>query len=55
MPDTTLKTFSVRAISPLYDIHDFTVEGAPGEDGHSATLWALNHQGRLAMQAEATF
>ncbi len=55
MPQATLKTFFVRAISPLYDIHDFTVEGAPGEDGHSATLWACNHEGRLAMQAEATF
>jgi len=54
-PDATLKTFSVRAISPLNDTHDFTVEGAPGADGHSATLWALNHEGRLAMSAEATF
>jgi 3-methylfumaryl-CoA hydratase len=55
MPDTTLKTFAVRAVSPLYDIHDFCVEGAPNLDGTSATLWALNHDGRLAMSAEATF
>ena len=54
-PDATLETFTVRAVSPLYDIDDFTVEGAPGEDGRSASLWALNHQGRLAMTAEATF
>jgi len=54
-PDAVLKTFSVRAVSPLYDTHDFTVEGAPGADGASAALWALNHQGRLAMSAEATF
>ncbi len=55
MSDTTLKTFSVRAVSPLYDIHDFSVEGAPNDDGNSATLWAQNHDGRLAMSAEATF
>jgi 3-methylfumaryl-CoA hydratase len=55
MPDTTLKTFAVRAVSPLYDIDDFCVEGAPNDDGASATLWALNHDGRLAMSAEATF
>lgn len=55
MAKATLKTFNFRAVSPLYDIHDFTVEGAPGEDGKSATLWALNHQGRLAMSADATY
>ena len=55
MPATTLKSFAVRAVAPLYDIHDFSVEGAPNEDGKSATLWALNHQGRLAMSARATF
>ena len=52
--DKTLKSFSVRAVSPIYDTHDFVVEGAP--DGESdATLWALNHEGRLAMSAKASF
>jgi len=55
MPATTLKSFAVRAVSPLYDINNFSVQGAPNEDGTSATLWALNHQGRLAMSARATF
>jgi len=55
LPTATLETFAVRAVSPLYDVHDFSVEGAPRGDGRSATLWALNHQGRLAMSAEATF
>ncbi|MDA1324890.1 MAG: MaoC family dehydratase N-terminal domain-containing protein [Proteobacteria bacterium] len=54
-PATALKSFAVRAVSPLYDIHDFSVEGALNDDGVSATLWALNHQGRLAMSAEAIF
>lgn len=55
MPDTPLKGFSVRAVSPLYDIHDFRVEGKPNEDGKSATLWALNHEGILAMIAKAEY
>ncbi|NKB19210.1 MAG: acyl-CoA dehydrogenase [Alphaproteobacteria bacterium] len=52
--ETDLKTFSVRAVSPIYDTHDFTVEGAPGDAGE-ATLWALNKDGRLAMSAHATY
>lgn len=52
--DKILKSFSVRAVSPIYDTHDFVVEGAPDGDG-DATLWALNHEGRLAMSAKASF
>ncbi len=53
-PDAVLKQFNVRAVSPLYDIYDFTVEGAPDGEGRSK-LWALNHEGGLAMSAEAVF
>ena len=52
--DKILKSFSVRAVSPIYDTNDFVVEGAPGGDGE-AILWALNHEGRLAMLAQANF
>ena len=52
--DKTLKSFSVRAVSPIYDTHDFVVEGSPDGE-NAATLWALNHEGRLAMSAEAKF
>ncbi len=55
MPDATLKTFNLRAISPLYDINDFSVSGRIGDDGASGTLWAANHEGALAQQAEITF
>ncbi len=55
MPDATLKTFNLRAISPLYDINDFLVSGKIGEDGASGTLWAANHDGALAQQADITF
>lgn len=54
-PDAALRSSDIRAISPLYDIEDFAVEGAPGEDGASASLWARNHQGGLAMSADVTF
>jgi len=52
--DKTLKSFSVRAVSPIYDTHDFVIEGTPDGE-NAATLWALNHEGRLAMSAEAKF
>ncbi|MBM3487002.1 MAG: acyl-CoA dehydrogenase [Alphaproteobacteria bacterium] len=54
-PKATLKTFKVRAVSPLYDTADYTVEGEPGADGKSARLWAMSGAGALAMQADATF
>ena len=52
--DKILKSFAVRAVSPIYDTHDFVVEGTLNGDG-DATLWALNHEGRLAMSAKARF
>lgn len=55
LPGAALRSFSVRAMAPLYDTHDFTVEGAPGPDGRSARLWAAAHDGALAQSAEATF
>lgn len=54
-PAATLTSSSVRAVSPLYDIYDFSLEGRIGDDGASADVWALNHQGALAMQASLTF
>ena len=55
LPDVTLQTCSVRAVSPLFDTNDFTIAGNPAEDGKSASLWAANHEGNIAMTAEATF
>jgi 3-methylfumaryl-CoA hydratase len=55
MPKATLKTFQVRAVSPLYDIYDFELQGEPGADGKSAKVWAANHEGALAMAGECTF
>ncbi len=53
-PEARLNRFDYRAKSPIFDLGPFTVEGAP-EDGGGASLWALDHQGRVAMTAEAEF
>ena len=47
----TLKSFSFRAVSPLFDTAPFTVCGRLEAD--RAILWAVNPAGRLAMSAEA--
>jgi len=53
LPDATLKSFSFRAVGPLFDIEPFTVCGLPQGDGKTVRLWAKNVRGELAMQAEA--
>lgn len=54
LPARALKTFSFRAVSPLFDIERFSLHGKLSDDGSTATLWAANARGELAMQAEAT-
>ena len=46
-----LSSFRYRAKSPLFLPHAFTVNGKSTERG--ARLWASNHLGELAMEAEA--
>jgi 3-methylfumaryl-CoA hydratase len=53
-PQRAVTVFSFRAVSPLFDIDSFTVNGKLADDGRTATLWAANARGELAMQAEAT-
>lgn len=54
-PDATLKTFTVRALSPLFDTAPFTVAGAPGAEAGTAKLWAVTPTGAIAQSAEVTF
>ena len=54
LPARALKTFSFRAVSPLFDIERFSLHGKLSDNGHTVTLWAANARGELAMQAEAT-
>lgn len=49
--DTPVSSFTFKAVSPLFDIDRFSVHGRI--DGAQAMLWALNHRGELAMQANA--
>ena len=51
-PDFAVKRFDFKAVSPLFDIHSFTVCGRPDGENRIA-LWARNHEGALAMQASA--
>ncbi len=47
-PDSIISTFNFRAMRPLFEVASFTVNGNGGN------LWAANHKGGLAMQAEVT-
>ena len=51
-PEAVVGRFDFKAVSPLFDIHPFTVCGRPDGEGRTA-LWARNHEGALAMQASA--
>lgn len=53
MPSAQVQKFSFRAVSPLFDIDTFDVCGKREADGKTVTLWAENHLGGLAMQAQA--
>lgn len=55
MPKGRLEKFEFRAVSPLFDIAPFTVNGIPAPDGGSAQLWAEGPDARLAMKASALF
>ena len=52
-PDATVVRFSFRAVSPLFDIAAFTVNGSPSDGGQSVKLWAANADSGLAMEAIA--
>ena len=51
-PEARVRAFRFRAMSPLFDIHRFTVCGREDEPRRHA-LWARNHEGALAMEAAA--
>jgi 3-methylfumaryl-CoA hydratase len=55
LPQGRFASFSFRAVRPLFDLHPFRVCGKPSADSKSAQLWAQDHEGWLAMQAEVKF
>jgi 3-methylfumaryl-CoA hydratase len=50
-PEKTVRSFEFKAVSPLFDIAPFTVNGKL--EGGTASLWARGPEGQLAMQARA--
>ena len=52
-PDARVAAFEFRAVRPLFDLHPFTVCGAPLADGKTFHLWAKDHEGWLTMDATA--
>lgn len=54
MPDTPIESFTFRAVRPILVGHVFTVCGEPSADGKSVELWAKDHEGWLAMRAQAS-
>jgi 3-methylfumaryl-CoA hydratase len=53
-PGLVARRFEFKAVHPVFDIHRFTVCGRDDGD-HRLALWARDHQGRLAMQAQLDF
>jgi 3-methylfumaryl-CoA hydratase len=49
-PAAAVRAFRFRARRPLFDVHPFTLCGTHKPGG--ADLWALDHEGTLAMTAE---
>ena len=52
-PDRRLVRFDYRARGPIFDLGPFSVNGRPVD--LAAELWALDHEGRLAVTGEAEF
>ncbi|EJL94314.1 hypothetical protein PMI16_00243 [Herbaspirillum sp. CF444] len=53
LPLARLVEFNFRAVGSLFDTEAFEICGKLSADGKSATLWAQNLRGELAMQAQA--
>ena len=52
-PNRPVAGFTYRSIKRVYDLGPFTIFGAPDDD--KAILWATDHEGALAVYAEAEF
>ncbi|MEW6450862.1 MAG: MaoC family dehydratase N-terminal domain-containing protein [Pseudomonadota bacterium] len=49
-----MTAFRFKAVSPLFDIAPFSVNGTPSADGREVKVWAQGSAGQLAMEAQAT-
>ena len=53
LPDSRVRSFSFRAVRPLFDTNRFQVCGRQDNDGR-VRLWTRDHEGWLTMEASAT-
>ena len=51
LPEAAITRFSFRAVRPLFDTHRFSV--CARREGGAIALWARDHEGWLAMEADA--
>jgi 3-methylfumaryl-CoA hydratase len=54
LPEEQIRSFTYRAISPLFHIEPFQICGRRGTAAGEVSLWAQTQTGRLAMSAVAT-
>jgi 3-methylfumaryl-CoA hydratase len=52
-PERRVEAFSFRAVSPLFDGNEMSVNATPPDGEGVVKLWAADHEGDLAMSAEA--
>ena len=53
MPRVT--SLDVRAVSPVYDVADFSVHGKPNDAANTCKLWTATASGALAMEADVVY
>jgi len=54
-PGVTLRTYSFRALRPLFDTANFYTCGVPDEAKRTARLWTRDAEGAMTMDATATW
>lgn len=55
LPEVTVKSYSFRALKPLYDTASFYTCGAPAAEPRTAKLWTRDSEGDMTMEATATW
>lgn len=55
LPGADVRSFSFRALRPLFDTAPFTVCGSPEAGKNAAKLWTRDAEGAVTMEARATW
>ena len=54
-PGVALRSYTFKALRPLFDTAGFSTCGLPDGAGRSARLWTRDHEGAVTMEAVATW